>query len=471
MKRTVKQVYCSTMPGDRMTPITLYEDYVGASMGCLLESRGDGRGRFSFIGKEPEAVIRAEAKSMMIRDKDGVRYLQTEAWMNLLRSYMQRIDLINDTEIPFLGGAVGTFAYDMVRQMEDIPESNPDELRVPDLHLMFFSELLVYDHRYQTVNIVILDEPNQEAKAKARMASIREELENHTHRKGQEPFVRCQSRVIRSTPEALYIENVKKAKKYIREGDIFQTVLSRRWVMETNEAPFKLYRKLRMLNPSPYLFYLSFGDYQVLGSSPEMLVKLSGKRINTVPIAGTRPRGENEAIDLLHEKELMEDQKELSEHVMLVDLARNDMGRVADVNSISIPKKMEVERYSHVMHIVSEVAGRKKKGEDAFSVLQSFLPAGTLSGAPKVRAMEIIEELEDVKRGIYGGAVGYIGYDGNMDLCIAIRMMVHKHDKLYLQAGAGIVADSDPLKEAKECESKVKALMKILEGGTDDFID
>lgn len=471
MKRTIKQVYCTTMPGDRMTPITLYEDYVGDEMGCLLESRGDSRGRFSFIGKNPEAVIRAEAKGMMIRDEEGVRYLQTEAWMHLLRNYMQRYDLINDTEIPFLGGAVGTFAYDMVRQMEDIPENNPDELMVPDLHLMFFSELLVYDHRFQTLNIVVLDAPNQGAKAKARMAAIRDELENHTHRKGQEPFCQCQSRVIRATPEDLYMENVRKAKAYIKEGDIFQTVISRRWVMETNESPFKLYRKLRMLNPSPYLFYLSFKDYQVLGSSPEMLVKLSGKKIDTVPIAGTRPRGQTEALDLLYEKELLEDKKELSEHVMLLDLARNDMGRVADFDSITIPKRMKVERFSHVMHIVSEVSGRKKKGLDAFSVLQSFLPAGTLSGAPKVRAMEIIEELEEVRRGIYGGAVGYIGYDGNMDLCIAIRMMVHKHNKLYLQAGAGIVADSDPLKEAKECESKVKALMKILEGGFNDFID
>lgn len=471
MKKQVKKVYRSSMPGDRLTPISLYEDYVGGAMGCLLESRGDSRGRFSFIGKNPEAVIRAEAKGLMIRDKEGVRYLETEAWMHTLRQYMQRIDLINDTEIPFIGGAVGTFAYDMIRQMEDIPETNPDELMVPDLHLMFFSELLVYDHRYQTLNIVILDDPGRDFQVMARMAEIRDELENHRQTKGQEPFRQCESRVIRSTPEDLYMENVEKAKAYIREGDIFQTVLSRRWVMQTNEAPFKLYRKLRMLNPSPYLFYLSFYDYQVLGSSPEMLVKLTGKRINTVPIAGTRPRGEDEATDLLYAKELLEDRKELSEHVMLVDLARNDMGRVADFDSITIPKMMEVERFSHVMHIVSEVSGRKKKGEDAFSILQSFLPAGTLSGAPKVRAMEIIEELETVRRGIYGGAVGYIGYEGNMDLCIAIRMMVHKHEKLYLQAGAGIVADSDPLKEAKECESKVKALMKILEGGTHDSID
>jgi anthranilate synthase component 1 len=407
----------------------------------------------------------------MIHDQAGTRYVKSKIWMQDLRDYMKQYDVENDTGIPFIGGAVGTFAYDLIRQFEAIPETNPDELNVPDLHLMFFSELLVYDHHYQTLSILVVDRPDREAQAKARMAEIKAELKAGSETKKQEAFCDCQARVIRSTSESEYMKNVEKAKTYIKDGDIFQVVLSRRWVMETNEKPFALYRKLRMLNPSPYLFYLSFGDYEVLGSSPELLVSLEGDRIDNCPIAGARPRGANEAEDLALERELLADKKEVSEHVMLVDLARNDMGRVAKFDTVALTKRMVVERFSHVMHIVSEVTGQRKTGQDAFSILRSFLPAGTLSGAPKVRAMEIIEEMETVKRGVYGGAVGYIGFDGNMDLCIAIRMMVHKANRLYLQAGAGIVADSDPKKEAKECENKIMALMKTMEGKSDDFID
>ena len=256
----------------------------------------------------------------------------------------------------------------------------------------------------------------------------------------------------------------EKAKHYIHEGDIFQVVLSQRWTLESKENPFTLYRKLRALNPSPYLFYFNFGDYQVAGSSPEMLVELRKGKVYTCPIAGTRKRGRNDEEDRFLAEELLADPKEKAEHIMLVDLARNDMGRIAKIGTVKVTEFMEVHYYSHVMHLVSLVEGQKNENEDGFSVLSSFLPAGTLSGAPKIRAMEIIEELENTRRGIYGGAVGYFSFDGDMDMCIAIRTMVMKDGKIYMQAGAGITAESVPEKEFEESENKVRALLRAIEG-------
>ncbi len=255
---------------------------------------------------------------------------------------------------------------------------------------------------------------------------------------------------------------VKKAKDYINAGDIFQVVLSKRWTMESKEHPFTLYRSLRSINPSPYLFYMNFGDYQVGGSSPEMLVELRNNKIYTCPIAGTRKRGANKNEDEILEKDLLNDEKEISEHIMLVDLARNDMGRVSKVSSVNVTEFMKVKYYSHVMHLVSVVEGVKSDKEDMFSILSNFLPAGTLSGAPKVRSMEIIEELEKEKRGIYGGAVGYFGFNGDMDMCIAIRTMVMSNGKVYMQAGAGITHESIDKNENEECENKVRALMRAI---------
>ena len=259
-----------------------------------------------------------------------------------------------------------------------------------------------------------------------------------------------------------YSEKVNKIKDYIREGHIFQTVLSQRWIIETEQEGFSLYRELKELNPSPYLYYFDFGTFEVIGSSPEMIVKQQGKRVFTCPIAGTRPRGKTAEEDEALKKELLSDEKEKAEHVMLVDLARNDMGRISEFGTVKVTDFMNVQKYSHVMHIVSMVEGRKKGEFHPLDLIASFLPAGTLSGAPKIRAMEIIDELESVRRGLYGGATGYIDFSGDMDFCITIRTMIKKQNKVYLQAGAGIVADSVPQKEYEECCNKVMALAKTL---------
>lgn len=259
-----------------------------------------------------------------------------------------------------------------------------------------------------------------------------------------------------------YSSKVKRIKEYIREGHIFQTVLSQRWTIETKQDGFTLYCELKELNPSPYLYYFNFGEFEVIGSSPEMIVKQQGKRVYTCPIAGTRPRGKTKEEDIALQKDLLSDEKEKAEHVMLVDLARNDMGRISEFGTVKVTDFMNVQKYSHVMHIVSMVEGRKKGDFHPLDLIASFLPAGTLSGAPKIRAMEIIDELESVSRGLYGGATGYIDFSGDMDFCITIRTMVKKQNKVYLQAGAGIVADSVPEKEYQECCNKVMALAKTL---------
>ena len=259
-----------------------------------------------------------------------------------------------------------------------------------------------------------------------------------------------------------YSEKVNRIKEYIKEGHIFQTVLSQRWTIQTKQKGFELYKNLREINPSPYLYYFNFGDFEIIGSSPEMVVKQQGSRVYTCPIAGTRPRGADQEEDALLKNDLLSDEKEKSEHVMLVDLARNDMGRIAEIGTVKVTEFMEVHNYSHVMHIVSKVEGKKKDANHPLDLVSSFLPAGTLSGAPKIRAMEIIDELESVRRGMYGGATGYIDFSGDMDFCITIRTMIKKDDKVYLQAGAGIVADSVPENEYKECCNKVMALAKTL---------
>ena len=259
-----------------------------------------------------------------------------------------------------------------------------------------------------------------------------------------------------------YSRKVEQIKIYICEGHIFQTVLSQRWAIETGQSGFTLYEKLRELNPSPYLYYFNFGDFEIIGSSPEMIVKQQGKRVFTCPLAGTRPRGKTKEEDKRLSEELLADEKERAEHVMLVDLARNDMGRISEFGTVKVTEFMKIRNYSHVMHIVSMVEGRKKGTFHPFDLLASFLPAGTLSGAPKIRAMEIIEELETVRRGLYGGATGYVDFSGDMDFCITIRTMIKKAKKVYLQAGAGIVADSVPENEYKECCNKVMALAKTL---------
>lgn len=455
--------YIRCISGDLETPVTLYSKYVGESKGFLLESAEMPKGRYSFMGKNPFLTIRSKDEKVVVEQKGKLSVFDGKV-LDVTRKYVGQYKVINNSQIPFVGGAVGTIGYDIIRQYEELPKTNEDVLGLPDVNLLFVRELIAFDHKFQQINIVVLSEDDEKGKiyAEKQLDQIEKALhEAPTLKNINLSDTPCGTAKSNVSKEQFY-DMVKRAKKYIYEGDIFQVVLSQRWSIECNAHPFTLYRKLRQINPSAYLFYFNLGDYQVAGSSPEMLVGVRGNKVTTCPIAGTRKRGATEQEDAMLAEDLLNDPKEQAEHVMLVDLGRNDMGRVAKIGTVRVPTMMTVRNYSHVMHLVSLVEGEKESHVDSFDVLSTFLPAGTLSGAPKIRAMEIIEELEPSMRGMYGGAIGYFGFDGDMDMCIAIRTMLINEGTVYMQAGAGIVADSVPENEYQETENKVKALMQVL---------
>jgi anthranilate synthase component 1 len=366
----------------------------------------------------------------------------------------------------FCGGLVGFFAYDTVRYIESrlANTAKPDTLGTPDILLLLSEQLAVVDNLSGKLYLIVFAdprEPNAYSKAQARLTQLAADLRKPVA-VPEEPAI-VPGPVEHESSENAFVESVERAKRYIFDGDIMQVVLSQRVSHSFAASPLSLYRALRALNPSPYMFYFDMAQFHVVGASPEILVRLEGDTITLRPIAGTRPRGASREQDLALEQELLADPKERAEHVMLMDLGRNDVGRVARVGSVRVTENMVVERYSHVMHIVSNVEGKLRPGLDAIAVLRATFPAGTLSGAPKVRAMEIIDELEPSKRGIYAGAVGYLGFNGDMDLAIAIRTAVVKGGRLYVQAGAGIVADSVPKSEWIETQNKARAILRAAE--------
>ena len=464
MGTTTLVPYIKSISGDLETPVTLYSKYVGEKKGFLLESAEMPKGRYSFMGKNPFLTIKSKDDKVVVEQRGRLSVAEGRA-LDVVRKYVGRYKVVNNSDIPFVGGAAGSISYDIIRQYETLPSLNEDTLGLPDVNLIFVKELIAFDHRFQRINLIVLDEEGEDGslRAQKKLAEMEEALKNPPQLKDIADTIVC-GEAQPNVSKDRYCDMVNKAKEYIYEGDIFQVVLSQRWAIECGADPFTLYRKLRQINPSAYLFYFNFGDYQLAGSSPEMLVGVRGDKVTTCPIAGTRKRGANAKEDEELARDLLEDPKEQAEHVMLVDLGRNDMGRVAKIGTVKVPVMMEVRNYSHVMHLVSLVEGEKERGMDAFDVLSVFLPAGTLSGAPKIRAMEIIEELEPEKRGSYGGAIGYFGFDGDMDMCIAIRTMLINDGMVYMQAGAGIVADSVAENEYAETENKVKALMKVLKG-------
>jgi len=372
----------------------------------------------------------------------------------------------------FSGGAVGFIGYDMVRSFEELPQDTEDDLNVPDARFIITDNLLIFDNVAQTIKIVsnvhvknddAVEAYNQAAKNIAVIENkLRADLPATVNDEGVDNSEK-QARIESNFEKEQYKDAVQRIKEYILEGDAIQVVLAQRLKFKISKDPFTIYRALRTINPSPYMYYLKFGDIRVVGSSPEILVRLEGDKIEVRPIAGTRKRGQSEEEDQALEKDLLSDEKELAEHIMLVDLGRNDVGRVAETSSVVVNEQFIIERYSHVMHIVSNVQGRLKDGLDSYDVLAATFPAGTLSGAPKIRAMEIIEELEPTRRGLYGGAVGYISFSGNMDTAIAIRTLLIKEDTAYLGVGAGVVADSVPENEFEETMSKGRALLKAIE--------
>ncbi len=463
MKR-IYRVYKKTVSIVNETATGMYRNLVAKKKGFLLESYDKNYDRYTFFGVEPEEIISSKGQSMVITKKDGTEDVREGNPLTLLKEYYNEFEIRKDNEeLNFSGGLVGSVGYDFVRYSEVLPEENPDEIGIETIQLMLMKEFIVVDHVAETLTAVILESDDEAGKAAAEKKAAK--LIETAMQEQKEPEVRLvPDGVITKKSDTLeeYSRKVNKIKQYIRDGHIFQTVLSQRWTIETGQDGFDLYCELRELNPSPYLYYFNFGDFEVIGSSPEMLVKQQGNRVFTCPIAGTRPRGKTkEEDDRLH-RELLADEKERAEHVMLVDLARNDMGRISEFGTVKVTDFMSVKNYSHVMHIVSMVEGRKKGSFHPFDLLASFLPAGTLSGAPKIRALEIIEELESVRRGLYGGATGYVDFSGDMDFCITIRTMIKKGKNVYLQAGAGIVADSVPENEYKECCNKVMALAKTL---------
>ncbi|MGC8545923.1 MAG: anthranilate synthase component I [Athalassotoga sp.] len=449
------------MNGDEITPISIFYNLSGKNK-FLLESAEyeKGTGRYSFIGSDPYMKISSYSNKISI--ENGSEIHETGKILDILKNTMNfNYDPIN-MKIPFTGGAIGYIGYDVIRQYEFLPDKNDDELKVPEAYLMFYKQFICYDHLTHKAFIVknIFENDNYQDSVDEISALSSTLLKpNGIH---ELPDTRDGKHFTSNFTEAQFCSIVDKAKEYIKNGDIFQVVLSQRLEIENHSDPFDVYRRLRSLNPSPYLFYIDFGNFQLAGSSPESLVNVFGDKVITNPIAGTRPRGKNELEDSKLKEELTKDEKERAEHLMLVDLGRNDIGKISEFGSVKMERFMEVDFYSHVMHMVSKISGKLKKGLGPFDALISCLPAGTVSGAPKVRAMEIIDELEKTRRSFYSGSTGYFSYNGNMDMCITIRTILFKGEKSYIQAGAGIVYDSDPHGEYIETLNKLKALEEAI---------
>ena len=464
MEKRIYRVYKKTVSIVDETATGMYESLVGKQKGFLLESYDKNYDRYTFFGVQPEEMLTSNGQSLEIHYADGRVETKEGNPLELLKEYYSSFEIRReDGDTGCSGGLVGNLGYDFVRYTEELPDRNPDEIGIETVQMMLMKEFVVVDHIAETLTAVVLEEDSGAGKERAavKAAQMIAKARNGS-KKTKESF--CQDGTIIEKSDTLeeYSKKVLKIQEYIREGHIFQTVLSQCWTIETGQDGFELYKELRELNPSPYLYYFNYGSFEVIGSSPEMIVKKQDDRVYTCPIAGTRKRGRDAEEDALLKAELLADEKERAEHVMLVDLARNDMGRIAKFGTVKVTEFMEVRQFSHVMHIVSTVEGRKNGSYHPFDLVASFLPAGTLSGAPKIRAMEIIDELETKRRGLYGGATGYIDFSGDMDFCITIRTMIKKGGRVYLQAGAGIVADSVPESEYNECCSKVMALAKTL---------
>lgn len=434
--------------GDELTPVAIFHRLQGQRK-VLLESRSEGKhGRYSIIAANPVETIRVAGHT--VTDASGT--MQADDPLAVLSSLIERN--MEDAPYPFIGGAVGYIGYDLLRTYEPIPNTPTETRDLPDALFQRYETVVLYDHLEERV--ILIDTGDNDGQT--RLELLKAELETaKTHE--LEPVVRTSERVLTGKDE--FVERVMKAKEAILAGEVFQLVLSQRIDATFSGDPFHFYRTLRKQNPSPYLFYIDLGEAIILGASPESLVRVEGNRVSTNPIAGTRPRGKTGEEDMRHAADLIEDEKELAEHRMLLDLGRNDIGRVAKVGTVTIPKQMEVERFKNVMHLVSEVEGELRDDLNPIDALRACLPAGTVSGAPKIRAMQLIDELETVKREVYAGAVGYLDIRGGFDFALAIRTMVVQGDTAYVQAGAGIVFDSDPILEYEETLHKAKSLLEV----------
>ena len=468
---------CKEILADRLTPVSAFERLTAGEengLAFLLESvvGGERVRRYSFLGHRPSTVFRSKGRDVFITE-NGVethsRLKPGEDPLTLLKERMNRHVYVPMSRLPsFCGGAVGFFGYDVVRFFEDLPDDNPDEMNVEDAYFLFTDTLLIFDHVKRRMKVVCNAPVNGNPGAAYDLAVIKIEAEIALLRTPVVPDFYDERapkeiKVKSLFPREQYEAAVERCRQYILAGDAFQIVLAQRFEVEFTAPHFNLYRALRSVNPSPYMFYLSLGENKLIGSSPETLAKVEGGTATLRPIAGSRPRGKDEAEDIALEQELLADAKEVAEHIMLVDLSRNDLGRVCEYGTIYVHELMVVERYSHIMHIVSDVRGTLQAGKDEFDLLRSAFPHGTVSGAPKVRAMEIIDEQEPTRRGFYAGSVGYFSYSGDMDMAIALRTMMTNGNIAYLQAGGGLVADSIPANEYQECINKAKALVTAIQ--------
>jgi len=460
---------CRRLLADRDTPLSAYLKLAAAPRSYLLESvqGGEKWGRYSIIGLPAREWLTVTDGQAVVQRENGESTPLPGDPLAAIRAYAARHRVPQRPDLPrFTGGLVGYFAYDTVRYMEPrlAAHQAPDPLGTPDVCLLLSEEVAVFDNLAGRIVLITHADPAEDdayGRAVARLDALEARLRGPLPERPPAPPCALEERdFVSFTGREAFEAAVERARRYIIDGDAMQIVLSQRLVADFPADPLDLYRALRATNPSPYMYFLDLGDFHIVGSSPEILVRLEDGEVTVRPIAGTRRRGRSAEEDLAMERELLADPKELAEHVMLIDLGRNDVGRVAEIGSVRLTEKMVIERYSHVMHIVSNVTGRLKTGLDALDVLQATFPAGTVSGAPKVRAMEIIDELEPVKRGIYAGAVGYLGWSGNMDTAIAIRTAVVKDGRLHLQAGAGVVYDSQPALEWKETLNKARAVMQ-----------
>lgn len=455
---------------DLDTPLSIYLKLANGPYTYLLESvqGGERFGRYSIIGLSSPTRIVVHGHQVLVLTGNRIAEREDDTNpLDFIGGFLKRFRAAPSTGLPrFCGGLVGCFGYDTVRYVETrlTRTQKPGDLGTPDITLLLSEEIAVVDNLSGKLTLVVYAEPGVPGalqKAQARLKALLARLRDPAPIPAETP--KSSQPAVSVFGEAQFLNAVKKAKRYITEGDIMQVVLSQRMSKPFGASPLALYRSLRSLNPSPYMFYFDFEDFHVVGASPEILVRLEGDTVTLRPIAGTRRRGASFDEDQALAAELLADEKERAEHVQLLDLGRNDAGRVSVVGSVKLTENMIVERYSHVMHIVSNVEGKLKPGLDALDVLKASFPAGTVSGAPKVRAMEIIDELEPVKRGIYAGAVGYLGFHGEMDLAIAIRTALVKDGEMHVQAGAGIVADSDPAAEWQETQNKARAVLRAAE--------
>ena len=458
---------------DLESPVGVFLRQDPSDYAFLLESveGGEKWARYSFLGSEPKIIYKSKGRRAEIIE--GASFRVVEGFTDPLEPLREILAGYKPVELPglprFFGGAVGYLGYDLVRFFEKLPEKNPDLNGSYDVHMFITDKILIFDRLKQTIKIVVNTHIGPQDSLKEKYDSATEEIDRIVRRlktpialpepAPQKGPLEFQSNFTKAEFEAA----VNKMLEYIRAGDIIQAVPSQRFRAPARVDPFELYRALRHINPSPYLFYLKMGGETVIGSSPEVLVRVEEGKAETRPIAGTRPRGKTPEEDRALKEELKADPKEMAEHIMLVDLGRNDLGRVCKVGTVKVSELGIIERYSHVMHLVSNVVGEVEKGKDAFDVLRAAFPAGTLTGAPKIRAMEIIEELEPSRRGVYGGAVGYFSFNGNMDMCITIRTILIKDGMIHIQAGAGIVADSVPASEYQETVNKAKGMMRAVE--------